>query len=107
VLSPAFISVLLLFASGIPPLEDSADKRYGARPDYRRFKDSVSPLVPFPPFLYRSVPLPFKRLLFFEFVMYSRCLNEGGTKERLAVEAERDSGFEGEARAGTDAANNA
>ena len=32
VLGPLFITVLLLFVSGIPPLERSADKRYGATP---------------------------------------------------------------------------
>lgn len=71
-LSPVFITLLLLFASGIPTLEDSADKRYGSQPAYREFKASVSPLIPLPPSFYKSLPHGVKKLFFFEFDMYSR-----------------------------------
>ena len=49
VLGPLFITVLLLFVSGIPPLERSADKRYGGDPAYRKYKRRTSILVPLPP----------------------------------------------------------
>ncbi len=45
---PAFITLLLLFVSGIPPLERSADAKYGADPAYRDYKRRTSILVPLP-----------------------------------------------------------
>jgi steroid 5-alpha reductase family enzyme len=49
VIGPVFITLLLLFVSGIPPLERSADEKYGADPAYRDYKRRTSILVPFPP----------------------------------------------------------
>jgi steroid 5-alpha reductase family enzyme len=49
VAGPVFITVLLLFVSGIPPLERSADEKYGADPAYRDYKRRTSVLVPLPP----------------------------------------------------------
>ncbi len=46
---PAFITLLLLFVSGIPPHERSADAKYGADPAYRDYKRRTSILVPIPP----------------------------------------------------------
>lgn len=46
--SPLFIITLLLFVSGIPPLEKSADKRWGNDPKYRAYKKRTSVLVPLP-----------------------------------------------------------
>lgn len=46
--SPVFISLLLLFVSGIPLLEKSADKRWGDDAAYRQYKASTSILVPLP-----------------------------------------------------------
>ena len=45
-MSPVFITSLLLFVSGIPILETSADKRWGDNPGYRRYKKRTSILVP-------------------------------------------------------------
>lgn len=45
--SPLFIATLLLFVSGIPILEKSADKRWGTSPAYRTYKKRTSLLVPF------------------------------------------------------------
>lgn len=45
--SPAFIIILLLFISGIPILEKSADKRWGSNPKYRAYKKRTSILIPF------------------------------------------------------------
>jgi steroid 5-alpha reductase family enzyme len=49
VIGPVFITLLLLFVSGIPPLERSADARYGDDPAYREYKRATSILVPLPP----------------------------------------------------------
>lgn len=44
--SPLFITVLLLFVSGIPLLEKSADKRWGKVKAYRQYRERTSILVP-------------------------------------------------------------
>ena len=49
VLGPVYLTLLLLFVSGIPPLERSADERYGNDPAYRDYKRQTSILVPLPP----------------------------------------------------------
>ena len=46
---PVFITLLLLFVSGIPLLERSADEKYGHDPAYRDYKRRTSILVPLPP----------------------------------------------------------
>jgi steroid 5-alpha reductase family enzyme len=49
VISPLFIISLLLFVSGVPILEKSADKRWGSDPKYREYKARTSILIPWPP----------------------------------------------------------
>lgn len=49
VAGPVFITLLLLFVSGIPPLERSAEEKYGADPAYRDYKRRTSVLIPLPP----------------------------------------------------------
>ena len=49
VIGPVFITLLLLFVSGIPLLERSADKKYGDDAAYREYKRRTSVLVPLPP----------------------------------------------------------
>lgn len=46
--SPLFITSLLLFVSGIPKLEKSADERWGGKAAYREYKRRTSLLVPSP-----------------------------------------------------------
>lgn len=48
VVSPLFITILLLFVSGVPLLEKSADKRWGNDPRYKQYKRSTSLIVPLP-----------------------------------------------------------
>jgi steroid 5-alpha reductase family enzyme len=47
-LGPVFITLLLLFVSGIPLLEREADRKWGERDDYREYKRRTSILVPLP-----------------------------------------------------------
>ena len=47
-ISPLTIMTLLLFVSGIPILEKSADKRWGKIPAYREYKARTSILIPLP-----------------------------------------------------------
>jgi len=49
VIGPLFITLLLLFVSGIPLLEKSADRKYGDNAEYRSYKESTSILFPLPP----------------------------------------------------------
>jgi steroid 5-alpha reductase family enzyme len=49
VIGPVFITMLLLFVSGIPLLERSADEKYGGDPAYGDYKRRTSILVPLPP----------------------------------------------------------
>lgn len=46
--SPLFIIVLLLFVSGIPILEKSANQRWGKLAEYRKYKRRTSVLIPLP-----------------------------------------------------------
>jgi len=45
---PVFITLLLLFVSGVPILEKEADRKWGDREDYRAYKRRTSVLVPLP-----------------------------------------------------------
>jgi len=45
-LSPIFITVLLLFVSGIPLLEKAADKKWGGQKEYVDYKRATSILIP-------------------------------------------------------------
>jgi len=49
VIGPVFVTVLLLFVSGIPLLERSAEAKYGDDPAYREYTRRTSILVPLPP----------------------------------------------------------
>jgi steroid 5-alpha reductase family enzyme len=49
VIGPVFITLLLLFVSGIPLLERSAEAKYGDDLAYREYKRRTSILVPLPP----------------------------------------------------------
>lgn len=46
---PLFIVSLLLFVSGVPPLEKSADARWGKNAEYQKYKRRTSPVVLLPP----------------------------------------------------------
>ena len=46
-LSPLFIIILLLFVSGVPKLEEKADKKWGDNKDYQKYKKKTAVLIPF------------------------------------------------------------
>lgn len=59
-ISPIFITVLLLFISGVPLLEKSANKKWGNDPDYLSYKNDTGTLLPkntFPLLILVAIPL--------------------------------------------------
>ncbi len=48
-ISPVFVAFLLIRVSGIPPLEQRADERWGGQDDYEQYKRRTPVLVPWPP----------------------------------------------------------
>lgn len=86
VISPVFVGLILLFFTGIPPLEKSADTKHGKNPDYISYKQSTPPLIPAVPVLYRQTPYWLKLIFCLEFPFYSYAKEEqpiqtGGTAE--------------------------
>lgn len=45
-ISPVFVTLLLTRVSGIPLLEQKADKKWGGRPDYEEYKKKTPSLIP-------------------------------------------------------------
>ncbi|KAL8478655.1 hypothetical protein ACS0TY_030516 [Phlomoides rotata] len=89
ILGPIFLTMLLLFISGLPLLEESADKKYANVPAYWNYKRTTSPLILLPPALYGKLPSWFKTTFLFEFPLYNRSLpqenwnrSEKGTNAR-------------------------
>lgn len=74
ILGPFFLTILLMFVSGLPLSErPGAKKRYenGSNWEgYKRYLDRTSILIPFPPQLYERMPVFLKRTIFLEFPMY-------------------------------------
>ncbi|GAQ77797.1 hypothetical protein KFL_000030740 [Klebsormidium nitens] len=81
VLGPITITIILLFLSGIPLLEASADKNHGGKPEYALYKRRTSPLIPLPPALYKRLPGWAKLVFLFELPLYNSKLEP--TKESL------------------------
>jgi len=48
-ISPVFVTFLLTRVSGIPLLEDKADRRWGGQDDYEEYKTTTPVLIPKPP----------------------------------------------------------
>lgn len=74
VTGPIFLTALLLFLSGIPLLEYSANKKFGGLTEYREYKRKTSPLVLLPPTVYGKLPERFKQVFLLEFPFYSQNL---------------------------------
>ncbi|RSL96883.1 hypothetical protein CEP52_011229 [Fusarium oligoseptatum] len=106
ILGPFFLTILLMFVSGLPLSErPKAKSRYekGNNWDgYKRWLDRTSILIPFPPQLYEKMPVFLKRTLFLEFPMYvfdpakhSDVSKPGGVREENR-EGNRQDGRNGE-----------
>jgi len=48
-IGPLFITLMLLFVSGVPLLEKKADNKYGKNPDYQSYKARTNLFVPWFP----------------------------------------------------------
>jgi steroid 5-alpha reductase family enzyme len=48
-IGPVFLTLLILFVSGIPLLEKSAEEKHGVDPEYRAYRRRTSVLIPMPP----------------------------------------------------------
>jgi len=74
IVGPIFLTVLLMFVSGLPLSErPGAKKRYEIGYNwagYQRYLDRTSILIPFPPQVYVHLPTIIKRTVFLEFPMY-------------------------------------
>ncbi|XP_064599257.1 uncharacterized protein LOC135465831 [Liolophura sinensis] len=81
VLSPIFILTILLFLSGIPPLEKTADERYGQQPAYVEYKRRTAALIPFPPPVYAKLPQCVKCVVCCEFPLYNHLDVESAAPE--------------------------
>lgn len=49
IVGPIFITILLLFGSGIPTVEKRARQKYGESAEYREYRDRTSLFIPLPP----------------------------------------------------------
>ncbi|KAI2604600.1 DUF1295-domain-containing protein [Hypoxylon sp. NC1633] len=74
IIGPFFLTILLLFVSGLTLSErPGAKKRYENGQNwegYQRYLNRTSILVPFPPQIYEHLPVFIKRTVFLEFPMY-------------------------------------
>ena len=78
VISPLFITVLILFVSGLPILEAGAHKRYRDHPEYTAYIEETSILIPLPNGLYRALPSWIKQTCLFEWEMYREVCDSSG-----------------------------
>ncbi|OZJ03894.1 hypothetical protein BZG36_03950 [Bifiguratus adelaidae] len=86
--SPLFTSVLLMFASGIPQSEKpSAKKQFNGNnwPAYQEYLAETSILLPFPPALYRPLPVWLKRSLGMDLPMYQFDPASQSPEESVAI----------------------
>ena len=74
ILGPIFLTVLLLFLSGLPLQErPGAKRRYEKNNNWEAYSiwlHRTSILIPFPPQLYAPLPTILKRTIFLEFPIY-------------------------------------
>ncbi|XP_070574426.1 uncharacterized protein [Ptychodera flava] len=85
VLSPLFVTMMLLFLSGIPLLEKNADDRYGSVEEYRAYKKRTSVLFLFPTSLYITLPSFMKCIFCCEFPLYNS-INKNGELDNVVIE---------------------
>ncbi|KAJ8041673.1 hypothetical protein HOLleu_12561 [Holothuria leucospilota] len=85
VFSPAAITMSIIFG-WVTGYEQCHDRLYGELESYRAYKYQTSPLIPFPPFLYKILPTFAKFLFFCEFPCYNKLDSSGQTKTDVPTE---------------------
>lgn len=98
ILGPFFLTLLLMFVSGLPLQErPGAKKRYESGNHWDSFKtytERTSILIPFPPQLYAPMPTILKRTIFLEFPLYvfdpAKHADQNKVDEREAEEGRRN-----------------
>ncbi len=70
IVGPLWVSFLLLFVSGVPLLEASADKKYGDDSEYLKYKNGTSVLILIPSLLYSKIPRCIQKTLLLDFSLY-------------------------------------
>ena len=94
ILGPFFLTLLLMFVSGLTLQErPGAKKRYESGnhwESFSRYTKRTSILIPFPPQLYEPMPTILKRTLFLEFPIYvfdpAKHADQSKIREREAEE---------------------
>ena len=102
ILGAFFLTILLMFVSGLPLQErPGAKKRYESGNHWESFSEytkRTSILIPFPPQLYVRMPTIIKRTVFLEFPLYvfdpAKHADQGKVQERRAEEGAAESGNE-------------
>ncbi|KAK6222770.1 hypothetical protein LQW54_000579 [Pestalotiopsis sp. IQ-011] len=107
ILGPFFLTILLMFVSGLPLSErPGAKKRYenGSNWEgYQRYLKRTSILVPLPPQLYERLPVIIKRTVLLEFPMYvfdPAKHSDGAQGHRSAEEGNGQNGSNGARQSG-------
>lgn len=98
ILGPFFLTILLMFVSGLPLQErPGAKKRYESGNHFESYKiytQRTSILIPFPPQLYVHMPTILRRTIFLEFPIYvfdpSKHADHSKVQERQAEEGRGD-----------------
>ena len=98
ILGPFFLTVLLMFVSGLPLQErPGGKKRYESGnhwESYSEYTKRTSILIPFPPQLYERMPTILKRTIFLEFPLYvfdpAKHADQSKVQAREAEEGERE-----------------
>lgn len=99
IVGPLFLTILLMFVSGLPLNERPAAKKKYEKgtgwPEYERYLQRTSMLIPFPPQLYSKMPVILKRTIFLEFPIYvfdpAKHADQDKVREREAEEGRQDS----------------
>lgn len=99
IVGPLFLTLLLMFVSGLTLQERPAAKKKYEKgtgwPEYEAYLHKTSMLIPFPPQLYSRMPVFLKRTLFLEFPIYvfdpSKHADQDKVRERQQEEGRTDS----------------
>lgn len=104
ILGPILLTTLLMFVSGLTLQErPGAKKRYEKGegwPEYAAYLHRTSMLIPFPPQLYKRVPVLLRRTLFLEFPIYvfdpAKHADQSKVQQRQSEEGRSESDRSGE-----------